>query len=228
MLWFDAFKIWYTICDRIWDTIWETIKKYETSNERSNLSLTIHFKYRRKYIDSVGFHLVWILVTGLYSIKIFQWTNWKFVVNVNVRKYEYFSWYPTAGQSHYSYKKIFSYHKMSPRSQSSIGSLSTRRRPLFRADIKTISKWHLHLGFAYINVRYLSEIEWPQGISSIILSYRYRSNIDCYSGQIPLRHRMVNVVSKMGLIDIASISGIISDRDSVAIPKWHNNLSIAD
>ena len=36
----------------------------------------------------------------------------------------------------------------------------------------------------------------------------------------------------MGLIDIASISGIISDLESVAddssISKWHNNLSIAD
>ena len=129
-------------------------------------------------------------------------------------------------------KKIFSYHKKSPRSQSSMGSLSTRRRPLYRADIKTKSKWHLHLGFAYINVRYLSEIGWPEGIRSRILSYRYRSDIDCYSGQIPLRHRMVKVVPKMGLIDIASISGIISDRDSVAddraISKWHNNLSIAD
>ena len=89
-------------------------KKYETSNERSKLSLTIHFKYRRKYIESVGFHLVWILVTGVYSIEIFQWTNWKFVVNVNVRKYEYFSWYPTAGQSHYSYRKYFHIIKCLP------------------------------------------------------------------------------------------------------------------
>ena len=27
-----------------------------------------------------------------------------------------------------------------------------RRQPLYRADIKTISKWNLHLGFADVNV----------------------------------------------------------------------------
>ena len=110
-------------------------KKYETSNERSNLSLTIHFKYRRKYIDSIGFHLVWILVTGVYSIKIFQRTNWKFVVNVNARKYEYFSWYPTAGQSHYSYFHII---KCLPDRRAALD----RYQPDVGRYIGPISKWY--------------------------------------------------------------------------------------
>ena len=59
-----------------------------------------------------------------------------------------------------------------------------------------------------------------------------RSDMDWYIGQIPLWHQPVNVLLKMGFyhIDITSISGIISDRHTVAdnraISQWHHCLWI--
>ena len=141
-----------------------------------------------------------------------------------------FPWYPTADQSHY--QQSFSYHEMSPRWHSSIGLISIRRQSQYRADTKTISKLHLDRCFFDKDVQHLSDIEWPSCTNKIILSYRYRSDINCYNGQILLRHRMVNFFSKIGLINIDSMSGIISVRHSLAddraISNWHNYLCIAD
>ena len=111
-----------------------------------------------------------------------------------------------------------SYYKMCPWLQSWIWSISIWRRPLYRADMKTKSKWHLHLGNADIDVRYLPDIELPTYISSRIISYRYRSDIGCYIGHITLRHWIVND-------EVKSLSDIVSSTSSLGTPPggWHRD-----
>ena len=47
------------------------------------------------------------------------------------------------------------------------------------ADIEVISKWHIHVGFTNVEIRYLSDIEW-RCFGKPIPSYFCRFRIGCY------------------------------------------------
>ena len=51
------------------------------------------------------------------------------------------------------------------------------------ADIEIISKWHIHIGFTDVEIRYLSGIKWPC-FGNRIPSHFCRFNIGCYIGLI--------------------------------------------
>ena len=109
-------------------------------------------------------------MNGAEFIDIFQWTNWKFVVNDKARKYEYFAWYPTAGRSRYSYQRGFRIMKCLLDCRAALAISDQNRNGIFCR------------GFVDIDIRLLSAAELYTlfRIPNFIVFFRF--HIGCYTG----------------------------------------------